>query len=72
MIWPILYILATIFITVVPMIAKPFETGKQLQFSIQVVPEINVRFRDGSDPTGFPPKAVGLTFFLAFMNGPWT
>ena len=28
MIWPVLYILATVFITVVPMIAKPFETGK--------------------------------------------
>ena len=27
MIWPVLYILATVFITVVPMIAKPFETG---------------------------------------------
>ena len=28
MVWPVLYILATVFITVVPMIAKPFETGQ--------------------------------------------
>jgi len=28
LIWPILYVLATIFITVVPMIASPVETGK--------------------------------------------
>ena len=32
MIWPVLYILATVFITVVPMIAKPFETGQQSHY----------------------------------------
>ena len=28
LIWPVLYILATIFITIVPMVASPVETGK--------------------------------------------
>ena len=28
MIWPVLYILATVFITVVPMIVTPVETGQ--------------------------------------------
>lgn len=27
MIWPIIYLVATVFITIVPMIAKPAETG---------------------------------------------
>ena len=35
MVWPVLYILATVFITVVPMIAKPFETG-QLIFQNEI------------------------------------
>ena len=30
MIFPIIYIIATIFITIVPMIAKPKETGKYI------------------------------------------
>jgi len=38
MIWPILYILATIFITVVPMIAKPFETGMGCVIILTAVP----------------------------------
>ena len=27
LVWPVLYILATVFITLVPMVARPFETG---------------------------------------------
>ena len=27
LVWPVLYILATVFITIVPMVARPFETG---------------------------------------------
>lgn len=38
MVWPILYILATIFITVVPMIAKPFETGMGCVIILTAVP----------------------------------
>ena len=38
MIWPVLYILATIFITVVPMIAKPFETGMGCVIILTAIP----------------------------------
>ena len=38
MIWPVLYILATVFITVVPMIAKPFETGMGCVIILTAVP----------------------------------
>jgi L-type amino acid transporter 8 len=28
LVWPVLYIIATVFITIVPMIASPVETGE--------------------------------------------
>lgn len=33
LIWPIIYVLATIFITIVPMIASPVETGRICQLT---------------------------------------
>lgn len=43
LVWPILYIIATIFITIVPMIAAPIETG---EFGIE---EWKLGFRLGSE-----------------------
>ena len=36
--WPVLYILATIFITIVPMVAKPLETGLGCLIILTAVP----------------------------------
>ena len=38
LVWPVLYILATIFITLVPMVARPFETGMGCVMMITALP----------------------------------
>ena len=37
LIFPIIYIIATVFITIVPMIASPVETGIPLSFTISTI-----------------------------------
>ena len=57
LIWPILYTLATIFITIVPMVASPVETGK---YNICKGPSIkDVGYLEGG----------GLKISLKFANG---
>ena len=51
MIWPVLYILATIFITVVPMIAKPFETGMGCVIILTAVPVYFIFIKWKTKPT---------------------
>ena len=38
LVWPVLYILATVFITIVPMVAKPLETGLGCLIILTAVP----------------------------------
>jgi len=64
LIFPILYIIATIFITIVPMIAKPVETGIGMAIILTGVPVyfLTIAWRD--KPACFTKFIGNLTIFL--------
>jgi len=63
MIWPILYILATIFITVVPMIAKPFETGMGCLIILTAIPVYFLFVRWKNKPLMIKSTINSITIF---------
>lgn len=64
MIWPILYIMATIFITVVPMIAKPFETGMGCVIILTAVPVYFLLIHWKNKPSCVKKGLNSITVFL--------
>lgn len=73
LIWPIIYVLATIFITIVPMIASPVETGRpklyHYRFDCIVHLKINVEgIGIGIIATGIPVYFI----FVYWKNKPRT
>ena len=74
LIWPILYTLATIFITVVPMVASPVETGKFIQGNLYTGKEVAELFifKCASGGAGlllqYDQRYLHQTFFTKYLG----
>lgn len=64
LIWPILYLLASIFVTAVPMIASPVETGIGLLMILSSIPVYVVFILWKNKPRWFQRKIRKITTFL--------
>lgn len=65
--WPIIYILATVFITILPMVAKPRETGFGVIIILSGVPFYLVCVAWKNKPVAFQRCMAALTRFLQKM-----
>lgn len=64
LIWPILYILATAFVTIVPMIASPVETGIGLLMILTAIPVYGVFILWKDKPKWFVKGTADITCLL--------
>ncbi|XP_070490748.1 large neutral amino acids transporter small subunit 1 isoform X1 [Chironomus tepperi] len=62
--WPILYLLATVFVTVVPMYASPYETGYGCLMILTSVPVYFIFIAWKNKPKAFNQAMVSLTRLL--------
>ncbi|XP_053668677.1 Y+L amino acid transporter 2 [Anopheles marshallii] len=67
LIFPILYLIATVFVTVVPMIASPVETGYGCLMILSSIPVYCIFIAWRNKPKWFNRTMVGLTRFLQKM-----
>lgn len=65
--WPIAYILATIFVTVVPMVASPYETGMGVLMILSSVPVYYLCVAWTTKPVCFQSALCSMTVFLQKM-----
>lgn len=64
LIWPIFYLLATVFVTAVPMVASPVETGFGLLMILSSVPVYYVFILWKNKPMWFIKGTYNVTIFL--------
>ncbi|XP_066249312.1 large neutral amino acids transporter small subunit 1 [Euwallacea similis] len=62
--WPVAYILATIFVTVVPMVASPYETGMGVLMILSSVPVYYLCVAWTTKPVYFQSALCSMTMFL--------
>ena len=66
LVWPVLYILATIFITLVPMVARPFETGMGCVMILTALPVYFI-FIQWKQKPALIKNSLGETFFRFYV-----
>lgn len=67
MVWPVLYLIATAFVVIVPMIASPIETGYGLLMILTSIPVYFVMIAWKSKPKAFQ-RAMGEYSRCAFSR----
>ena len=67
LVWPLLYILATVFITLVPMVARPFETGMGCAMILTALPVYFIFIHWKQKPTLIKKLLSKISFVFALL-----